>query len=208
LLEPMGKSVTLSWDALYGSLVAIAIAIGTAYASGYRTGRASGKILGRQEKARELNESTERERYLRLYVPLKRLFGNCFLTTSRLILYPKLSQRVKRAFRFLMRGRLKMSATALSDTGFSEGAEFECGSAYPSDQIERLISDNLDIADQELQSLAGALRRKQFDDHLSPSNADDYPWERVTTLSKQELSLLRYIYSEYDKLNARFSKPT
>jgi hypothetical protein len=204
----MGKSVTLSWDALYGSLIAIAIAIGTAYASGYRTGRASGKILGRQEKARELNESTERERYLRLYVPLKQLFGNCFLTTSRLILYPKLSQRVKRAFRFLMRGRLKMSATALSDTGFSEGAEFECGSAYPSDQIERLISDNLDIADQEHQSLAGALRRKQFDDHLSPSNADDYPWERVTTLSKQELSLLRYIYSEYDKLNARFSRPT
>lgn len=204
----MGKVVTVSWDALFGSLVAIAIAIGTAYASGYHTGLASGKILGRQEKASELNESTERERYLRLYVPLKRLFENCFLTTTRLILYPKFSQRVKRAFRFLMRGRLKISAAAFIDTGFSEGAEFECGSAYPSDQIERLISDNLDIADQELQSLAGALRRKQFDDHPSPSNVDDYPWERVTTLSKEELSLLRHIHAEYDKLNARFSNPT
>lgn len=204
----MGKVVTLSWDAVFSSLVAIAIAIGAAYSSGYRTGLASGKIVGRQEKARELNESTERERYLRLYVPLKRLFENCFLTTSRLILYPKFSQRAKRAFGFLVRGRLKMSAAALIDTGVSEGAEFECGSAYPSDQIERLISDNLDIADQELQSLAGALRRRQFDDHLSPSNADDYPWERATTLSKEELSLLRYISSEYDKLNDRFSKPT
>jgi hypothetical protein len=144
----MGKVVTLSLDAILGSLVGVVLAIATGFATGYLTGLTHGKTLGRQEKARELNESTERDRYTRLYVPLKRLFDSHFLTICSLTLYPGFAQRMRRSLRFLMRGRLQKSATALLDYGFSEGAEFECGNSFPMEKIENLISDNLDVADQ------------------------------------------------------------
>jgi hypothetical protein len=204
----MGKVVTLSLDAIVGSLVAVVLAIGTGVVTGYFAGLEHGKTLGRQEKARELQESTERDRYTRLYVPLKRLFEDCFLTICRLTRYPTFSQRMRRSLRFLMRGRLKGAATALVDSGISEAAEFECGSSFPIEKIEILISDNLDVADQELQNLTGALRRRQFDDYQSPSNAKGNPWKRETSLSKEELSLYRHIHSEYDKLNSRFTIPS
>jgi hypothetical protein len=204
----MGKVVTLSLDVIVGSLVAVVLAIGTGVATGYLAGLEHGKTVGRQEKARELQESTERDRYTRLYVPLKRLFEDSFLTICSLTRYPAFSQRMRRSIRFLMRGRLKGAATALVDSGFSEGAEFECGSSFPIEKIEILISDNLDVADQELQNLTGAVRRRQFDDYQNPSNSEGNPWERETLLSKEELSLYRHIHSEYDKLNSRFTKPS
>ena len=68
--------ITLSWDAILGASVAVLIAIATATTAAFQVGLKRGKAIGRQDKARELNDSNERERYLRLYVPLKRLFDN------------------------------------------------------------------------------------------------------------------------------------
>ncbi len=199
--------ITLSWDAVFGASVAVLTAIATATAAAFQVGLKRGKALGRQDKARELNDSNERKRYLRLYVPLQRLFDNHFLTTSTSELYPRLSQRIRRAYRFLANGRIHMSVKALVDSGFSEAAEFECGSDFPIEQIQSLISANLDIADQEIQHLTGIVRRQQFDEFNAPSISRDYPWEHSVLLSDQELSLLRHIHSEYDKLNSRFTSP-
>ena len=204
----MGKVVNLSLDTIVNSLVAVVLAISTGFATGYLAGLAHGKALGRQEKARELEEATERDRYTRLYVPLKRLFENCFLTISSSKLYPTILQRMRRSLRFLLLGRLQRAVTSLIDSGFSEEAEFECGSSFPIDEIETLISENLDVADQDLQNLAGTVRRRHFDDHKNPSNSRGNPWERETSLSREELSLCRHIHAEYAKLNSRFTKPT
>lgn len=199
--------ITLSWDAIFGASVAVLIAIATATTAAFQAGLKLGKTLGRQDKARELNDSNERERYLRLYVPLQRLFDNHFLTTCTSERYPRLWQRIRRAYRFLASGRIHMSLHALVDSGFSEAAEFECGSDFPIEQIQSLISANLDIADQEIQHLTGRVRRQQFDEFNTPSISRDDPWEHSKLLSNQELSLLRYIHSEFDKLNSRFARP-
>jgi hypothetical protein len=201
----MENGILLSWDTIYASLIAVVIAIISTSAITYQAGLNYGKDLGRKEKARELIESSERDRYLRLYVPLERLFENHHLTVCESKRYPSFSKRMKRSFGFLARCRFRSSAIAIVDSGFSERAEFECGSDFPIDQVEAIISENLDIADQELRGLAGAVKRERFDKQYDAMPSADYPWEQSNLLTRAELSLLRYIKGMYGKLNSRFA---
>ena len=183
----------------------MAIAITTVSATTYHAGLTHGKALGRKEKELELNESSERDRYLKLYVPLERLFENHHLTICTSKRYPSFYKRMKRSFSFLSQCRFRSSAIAIVDSGFSEWAEFECGSDFPIDKIEAIISTNLDITDQELRGLAATVKHERFEKHYDALPSADYPWEQSNLLTRAELLLLKYIHGMYGKLNSRFT---
>jgi hypothetical protein len=200
----MAQGIILSPDAVVTSLVTIVLTLATTYMAAYRHGLQAGKAQGRSQTLQELNRDSAKKRYQELYVPLARLFADHIFATCTAIRYSSLRIRIARSWRFAKRGQIRYSINALVDLGISETATFECGREFPFDEIQRLVQDNLDIADRELQNLVGSLQRMRFYEHQPNRESAPNPWDHETVLGLEEQALYSHIIKEYEILNEMF----
>jgi hypothetical protein len=200
----MAQGITLSPDGVVASLVTIVLAMATACKASYLHGLQAGKAQGRSQTLQELNRDGTKRRYQELYVPLARLFADHIFSTCTAIRYSSLRSRIARSWRFAKRAKIRYSINALVDRGISKTATFECGREFPFDEIQRLVQDNLDIADRELQNLVGSVQRMRFHEYHPNQESAPNPWDHETALGLEEQALYSHIINEYEMLNEMF----
>jgi hypothetical protein len=201
----MTTGITLSPGEAASSLVAIVLSIAATYIGAYQHGLQAGKAQCRSKALLELNLDSERKRYQNLYVPLKKLFASHFFVATTTFRYKRLSCRIARSWRFAKRGNIRYSAKALVDQGITATAAFECGKEFPFDDIQRLVDDNLNIADSKLQDLVRTVQRMRFDSHQPLWESAGSLWDQETVLSLEEQALFSHINKEFQRLNERFA---
>ncbi|MGV6873880.1 hypothetical protein ACUSIJ_14480 [Pseudochelatococcus sp. B33] len=154
-------------------------------------------VASSRQAKRTREHARDAERFTKIYRPLYALFLTHHIAIHRVMGCPKLSQRIARAwseFRHYRywKARFRHGLAALSDRKISYSAEVEFGGSFPLAEINRVVNENLSIADSELLEL---LRRANRSTYEYDGNAD--------ALTGEERELFTHVVGQHEFLRKR-----
>jgi hypothetical protein len=153
--------------------------------------------LAYRKAKKELQESTERQQFEKIYVPLRVMLLDIHVTTAQGIRYPCFSWRWRRAIKFLKDGYYKIAFFALFDNGKSElSGEAEYGALFSLDDVKKILTKNPHLVSARLMHLYQLADRASYE-----IGKHDYH-----ELLPEDLKLIDYIYERYEKLSRRFAR--
>jgi len=169
--------------------IEILLAVGTAWISSlvavYKFGVHKTK---KNKKAEALQK-----RYELIYSPLRTILLDSHITSCQAMLYPKLSQRLRRAWNLSKDFGIGTGLKACIDKyGTKPSAEIEFG-GFSIREMKNIISKNSQWADSRLLSHIQWAERSRYE---SFQRANSY-------LTDEEVELIDYIFDTYEKLNNR-----
>ena len=148
--------------------------------------------LGRNKAVKQARKEAFLNRYKLIYVPLRTLLLDSHITTVSVVLYPRISQRVKRAWPYIKKLNLTISLQKLVDKhGVKTGAEVEFGAPFPLSEIQKIVKERGEWADNKLIILLQRALRSQCES----------PKSNEFLLAEEELALARHIWKKYHQLN-------
>ncbi|MFC0776863.1 hypothetical protein [Flavobacterium sp. HJSW_4] len=154
---------------------------------------------GLKQSARDFKLKSIENKYVLIYAPLRKLLLNKHLATGIAILYPRFSQRFKRAKPYFISFNFKEGHKKLFDKyGNKPVTEIEYGGSFPLVEMQEIIQDNIMWADKKLVGLLQDADRSGYEQYYSQGHKDD------TLLTEEENQLCDYIFDQYDKLNKKF----
>ena len=176
----------LDWVSKIAPIIVIAGALIGTYIWAYR--------LGRNKAEKELRKEALLNRYRLIYVPLTTLLLDSHITIVSAVLHPRISQRVKRAWPYIKKLNLTIGLQKLLDKhGIKTGAEVEFGAPFPLPEIQKIVKEHGQWADNKLITLLQRAGRSQYES----SESDEF------SLTDEELALLNHIRKKYHQLNRK-----
>lgn len=151
--------------------------------------------LGRRKDQKDFQNQVLQNRYRLVYAPLRTLLLDKHITTVVGVHYPRVLQRIRRAWPYLRRFNLKYGFKILSDKYGKPRSEIEFGGHFPLKQIKEIIEKHGEWADSKLLGLVQKADRSKYESY------DEYEF----SLTEEELTLADHIWDMYDQLNKRFS---
>ncbi|GAH69461.1 unnamed protein product, partial [marine sediment metagenome] len=150
--------------------------------------------LGRSKAEREARKEALLNRYKLIYVPLTTLLLDSHITIVSAVLHPRISQRVKRAWPYIKKLNLTIGLQKLLDKhGIKTGAEVEFGAPFPLPEVQKIVKEHGQWADNKLTILLQQAGRSQYES----SESDEF------SLTDEELALLDHIRKKYHQLNRK-----
>ncbi len=176
--------------AVAGTLLALLLALSGAFVGGYRFAVRRLLANGRAELSRQ--------RYSRLYAPMRALFLTRHVTSGSASLAPYFRQRLTTAWRRARQRRFREAWRAVWDKRETEeSAEIEFGGSFPLDAILALLHGNEQYADERLLNLIRRADRSRYDER----SQDD-----TGSLTEDELALFHHIARESARLGKKFER--
>jgi hypothetical protein len=156
-----------------------------------------------RSKRRERQRALLRERFERLYAPMRALFLDVHITTVSSTKYPYFRSRVRRFWRQLQKVGLWRAWRLLFDRGESRpSSEVEFGS-FPFSAVERIASENATVADATLLRLINAVNRSRYESQIQDLGSSRY---YARSLGDEEMALVDHIFDQYDRLLRQFER--
>ena len=157
--------------------------------------------LGRKHADNDFKRVSRENKYRLIYAPLRKLLINKHITTAIAVRYPFFKQRLKRAFPYLKKFKLKEGLRTLNDQyGGKPSTEIEFGGDFPLETMKEILNDNIAWADSRLVDLIQRADRSRYEEQFdSNENTRRYS----TELTDSELEIIDYIFETFDKLNKK-----
>lgn len=149
--------------------------------------------LGRRKAQKDFHNKALQNRYKLIYVPLRTMLLEKHITTVVAAVYPRMSQRIRRAWPYLREFNLKYGLTVLFNKYGKPASEIEFGGHFPLMEIKQIIERHGEWADSKLLSLIQGADRSRYD------GFDQYE----SLLTEEELALADHIWDMYHRLNKR-----
>ena len=146
----------LDWASKIAPIIVVAGALIGTHIWAYR--------LGRNKAEKEVRKEALLNRYKLIYAPLNALLLGKHITISRAVLYPRVSQRVKRAWSDIKKLNFKTGFHKLIDKYSTKpGAEVEFGGPFPLPEMRKIIKDHAEWADKKLLIILQQADRSRYD---------------------------------------------
>lgn len=177
------------WTAV-SAILAIAAASGVAYQRGVRAGKA--------KMRRELLADRDRKLLTEVYAPLFGLFTTRHITTFTGRGAPYLRQRLRNAWRELIRERSPTSAirAVFDKQDLGTSSEVEYGGSFPLGEITNHLKGKEHLADRELLILIERANRAMYEQSTEPNE-----------LTSEDLSLFKHISVRHEQLTRELDQP-
>ena len=184
-----------NYNSLLGAIASAIVILASIYA-----GYVFSYKRGYKKAKEQLLDEHYKQQYEKIYAPLRAIFFNTQITSSKSTAFPYLRQRLKRSLRFAKDGKIKKSLKAITEKGVSgPSAEIEYGPGFPLDAIQTILTENASLANPEILNLYQWVDRAQYESNFARKR--DYENE----LLQEEFELFVHIMEKYAELSKRFS---
>ena len=150
-------------------------------------------VITRENTKREYYDKTLQDRFSLLYCPLKKAIMNTHITSSA-IRYP-FSYRFYKALSYFQKMNLQQGFRRLSNRFYDRATyEVEYGARFPSEEIERIVKENIRLADAKLVRLVERADRASY---------ERWDEENEGLLAEEKWFLAHHIFEMHKKLSKR-----